>query len=206
MGLIADPIQERTVKPEICKKLKESEDKMPSGDSEEMDDVIFPITDIEHMEEHHDGEYEGTSDEENGGNVTGRYSSKKKAKEFKPLVTRRALRRIKLGLNNEGGNGLFPKLNLNLDKLSSVSPESPPSAGKMKWMKAIKKIKKMEDPWAGFHIDDLPEERCTRHRYNALKQKWVQDNVRVKMEIEVKKLSFFLQLSSHVICISLNTY
>jgi hypothetical protein len=189
MGLVVDPIHKPTVKRNICKEdIEESEDKMPSGDLDEMDDdIIFPITDLEHSEEHHDGEYEGSSDEDgNGrGNVSGRYS-KKKAKEFKPLVTRRAMRRIKLGLNNEGGNGLFPKLNLNFDKLSSVSPESSPSAGKMKWMKAIKKIKKMEDPWASFHIDNLPEERCTRHRYNALKQKWVQDNVRVKMETEVR--------------------
>ena len=42
--------------------------------------------------------------------------------------------------------------------------------------------KKAEDPWANFHIDDLETERCIRHRYNALKKTWTEDEVLVKME------------------------
>ena len=49
-------------------------------------------------------------------------------------------------------------------------------------MRAIKKIPDIEDPWQQFHIDDLPVEKAVRHRYSALKKRWQQDTVHVKME------------------------
>ena len=172
--------------PDICKNQKDKEDvKMLTGEEDMDDAIIFPITDLQHGDEHHDGEYEATSDEDDESNVTGRYANKKKkAKEFKPLMSRRQLRRIKLGFSDQSE---LMKLNFDgANKPTPMTPESPMSAGKAKWMSALKKIKKMEDPWAKFHIDELPIERCMRHRYNALKQKWVQDEVTVKMEAEVR--------------------
>ncbi len=44
----------------------------------------------------------------------------------------------------------------------------------------------LEDPWAVYRIEDLPTEPCIRHRYNAYRQKWVQDEVQVKMQAEVR--------------------
>ena len=156
---------------------------MPMGEEDFDDDIIFPIMDLEH----HDGGDEGTSDDDSEDNVSGRYA-KKKVKEFKPLMSRRQMRRSKLGFTVQDQ---FTKLNINQDheeeeeKKPSVVKMSSMSAGKSNWMKAFKKIKKLEDPWAKFHIDDFPSEKCTRHRYNALKRKWVQDTVTVKMETEV---------------------
>jgi len=42
-----------------------------------------------------------------------------------------------------------------------------------------------QDPWNDFALSELPVEIATRHRYNALKQKWVVDQVTVKVENEV---------------------
>lgn len=53
----------------------------------------------------------------------------------------------------------------------------------LSWQNALKKAKSLPDPWEKFHIDDsCPTEVAIRHRYNALKKNWVQDEVRVKME------------------------
>ena len=53
----------------------------------------------------------------------------------------------------------------------------------LSWQNALKKAKSLPDPWEKFHIDDsCPTEVAIRHRYNALKTNWVQDEVRVKME------------------------
>ena len=53
----------------------------------------------------------------------------------------------------------------------------------LSWQNALKKAQSLPDPWEKFHIDDsCPTEVAIRHRYNALKKNWVQDEVRVKME------------------------
>lgn len=53
----------------------------------------------------------------------------------------------------------------------------------LSWQNALRKAKSLPDPWEKFHIDDsCPTEVAIRHRYNALKKNWVQDEVRVKME------------------------
>lgn len=54
----------------------------------------------------------------------------------------------------------------------------------LSWKIALKKAKSLPDPWEKFHIDDsCPTEVAIRHRYNALKKNWLQDEVRVKMEL-----------------------
>lgn len=151
------------------------------GEEEFDDAIIFPITDIAQ----HDGEDDDYDDEDDDDDVTGRYA-KQKNKSFKPLMSRRQMRRSKLGY---GMQSQLAKLNLNDESPQTSSIDSLSlSASKTNWLKALKKIKKMEDPWAKFHIDDLPVEKCIRHRYNALKQKWVQDEVQVKVELEVSYL------------------
>eukprot|EP00096_Caligus_rogercresseyi_P010237 TRINITY_DN3660_c0_g2_i1.p1 TRINITY_DN3660_c0_g2~~TRINITY_DN3660_c0_g2_i1.p1 ORF type:complete len:699 (+),score=109.38 TRINITY_DN3660_c0_g2_i1:378-2474(+) len=52
------------------------------------------------------------------------------------------------------------------------------------WKKALKIIKNRIDPWEKFHLDTLPVENATRHRYNAITQSWKSDKVLVKIENE----------------------
>ena len=63
----------------------------------------------------------------------------------------------------------------------------------LSWQNALKKAQSLPDPWEKFHIDDsCPTEVAIRHRYNALKKNWVQDEVRVKMEALVSfRLTYF---------------
>lgn len=62
-------------------------------------------------------------------------------------------------------------------------PHRPKLQHHLSWQSALKKAKNLPDPWEEFHIDDsYPTEIAIRHRYNALKKNWVQDEVRVKME------------------------
>ncbi|KAM9426817.1 eukaryotic elongation factor 2 kinase isoform 1-T2 [Pholidichthys leucotaenia] len=49
------------------------------------------------------------------------------------------------------------------------------------WIHAIEKARSMPDPWAQFHLEDIPTEPCIRYRYNAVKGEWVQDEVHIKM-------------------------
>ena len=59
----------------------------------------------------------------------------------------------------------------------------------LSWQNALKKAKSLPDPWEKFHIDDsCLTEVAIRHRYNALKKNWVQDEVRIKMELLVSLL------------------
>lgn len=61
----------------------------------------------------------------------------------------------------------------------------------LSWKIALKKVKSLPDPWEKFHIDDsCPTEVAMRHRYNALKKNWLQDEVRVKMELLVSLVEF----------------
>ena len=61
----------------------------------------------------------------------------------------------------------------------------------LSWKIALKKAKSLPDPWEKFHIDDsCPTEVAMRHRYNALKKNWLQDEVRVKMELLVSPVEF----------------
>ncbi|XP_055994910.1 eukaryotic elongation factor 2 kinase [Sorex fumeus] len=72
------------------------------------------------------------------------------------------------------------------------------------WKHAIEKAKHMPDPWAEFHLEDIPTENAKRHRYNAVTGEWLEDEVLIKMAAQpfgrgamrecfrTKKLSNFL--------------
>ncbi|XP_071796451.1 eukaryotic elongation factor 2 kinase-like isoform X2 [Asterias amurensis] len=53
-----------------------------------------------------------------------------------------------------------------------------------KWKHAIKKAQSVKDPWLEFHLENYLTETAVRHRYSAGTNKWVIDNVKVKMAKE----------------------
>ena len=63
------------------------------------------------------------------------------------------------------------------------------SKAKQNWLKALRKIRSLKDPWEEYFKTDLPVERVKRHRYNALKKQWTEDEIYVKMQTEVFSLS-----------------
>ncbi|CAH8646928.1 unnamed protein product [Schistosoma mattheei] len=56
------------------------------------------------------------------------------------------------------------------------------SRAKALWKTAFSLISSRGDPWEKFHLQELPEETAKRYRYNAIKGKWIEDIVRVKIE------------------------
>ncbi|TGZ38221.1 hypothetical protein CRM22_011286 [Opisthorchis felineus] len=73
------------------------------------------------------------------------------------------------------------------------------------WRTAYSMVLRCGDPWAKFHLDQLPVELAKRYRYSPLQSQWVEDVVRVRIEeksfgrgamrecFRVKKLSNFCQ-------------
>ena len=53
-----------------------------------------------------------------------------------------------------------------------------------RWQSAFKKIKEglFTDPWNDFKLDDVEIEMAIRHRYSAIKKKWIQDKISIKIE------------------------
>ncbi|XP_041829008.1 eukaryotic elongation factor 2 kinase isoform X3 [Melanotaenia boesemani] len=49
------------------------------------------------------------------------------------------------------------------------------------WISAIEKARTMPDPWAQFHLEEIPTEPCIRYRYNAITGEWNQDQIHIKM-------------------------
>eukprot|EP00731_Ephydatia_muelleri_P038018 Em0630g4a len=84
-------------------------------------------------------------------------------------------------------------------------PSASPRAVKKTWKVAALKTRALPDPWAGFQLDAIPEERAIRHMYDPRTGRWRQDEVVVKMQSErfahgamrecfrMKKLSKFSQ-------------
>ncbi|KAF7232865.1 hypothetical protein EG68_09651 [Paragonimus skrjabini miyazakii] len=51
------------------------------------------------------------------------------------------------------------------------------------WKRALYKIRSIDlDPWLDFYRHNIPVQTATRHRYSAIKKKWVVDEIQVKME------------------------
>lgn len=51
------------------------------------------------------------------------------------------------------------------------------------WKHALHKIRSIDlDPWVDFHTHNLTTRPAVRHRYSAIKKKWVVDEIQVKME------------------------
>ena len=169
---------------------------MPSiiEQDDEMDDMmLFPITDIDS-----DNNNEARHNFHN--EIHSQNINKSASFNFKPAMSLRERRWSKIGLHlSVAESDQLQNLHLNVlqaqqsfePKPTPVEPESPissvgSSSPKLNWLRAFKKIRHLKDPWAKFKIGDLPSERVTRHRYNALKKKWVTDEVHVKMEKEVR--------------------
>uniref|UniRef100_A0A8C8DRB4 Eukaryotic elongation factor 2 kinase n=1 Tax=Oryzias sinensis TaxID=183150 RepID=A0A8C8DRB4_9TELE len=62
------------------------------------------------------------------------------------------------------------------------------------WKNAIEKARAMPDPWAQFHLEEIPTESCMRYRYNAITGEWHQDQIHIKMGSQ--KLSNFSHSSN----------
>ncbi|CAD5123761.1 DgyrCDS12072 [Dimorphilus gyrociliatus] len=96
-------------------------------------------------------------------------------------------KKVQLSLRQRRRSRAVPfKMHLNLleqshQPLSAVHVEKT-SSPRSHWLSALRKLKTMKDPWLEFHIENHPTETCKRHRYNALKKKWVVDDIEVKME------------------------
>ncbi|XP_018646177.1 elongation factor 2 kinase, putative, partial [Schistosoma mansoni] len=56
------------------------------------------------------------------------------------------------------------------------------SRAKALWKTALSLISSCGDPWEKFHLQELPEETAKRYRYNAIRGKWIEDIVHVKIE------------------------
>ncbi|CAH8875189.1 unnamed protein product [Trichobilharzia szidati] len=81
------------------------------------------------------------------------------------------------------------------------------SRAKALWKTAFSLISSCGDPWEKFHLQELQEEIAKRYRYSAIKGKWIEDIVHVKIEnssfnrgamrecFRVKKLSNFSHTS-----------
>ncbi|CAH8559247.1 unnamed protein product [Dicrocoelium dendriticum] len=71
-----------------------------------------------------------------------------------------------------------------LSKSASDTPEqcNPVNTVKL-WKRALQKLHSIDlDPWLDFPTHDIPVETAVRHRYSAIKKKWVIDEIHVKME------------------------
>ena len=118
--------------------------------------------------------------------------------QFKPLMSLRQRRhsrlftettpltQLKLNLNNRNNE----TKNQNIPEKAPVKQQHSWESPRIKglWKRALRKAKSIEDPWEKFHIDELPTENVTRHRYSASRRKWVLDECQVKMEKEVSIL------------------
>ncbi|UYV80968.1 EEF2K [Cordylochernes scorpioides] len=75
--------------------------------------------------------------------------------------------------------------------LKPVIPKSPrhfldPAAKsqyyRSQWKHAARKALKQADPWAQFRLEELETEVAMRHRYNAIRQTWLTDQIHVKID------------------------
>ncbi len=142
--------------------------------SESDDDIlIFPITDL-------DANYDASqSEQEDSGN------EQPSSDDEKPIFMSLRQRRLSKVL----GTDPLPILKTN-NVTTNILPKV--SVNKMHWLSAIRKAKEMQDPWALEKIESAKVENCTRHRYNALKQTWFQDEVRIKIQKDVSDSLLFI--------------
>ncbi|CAL8071198.1 unnamed protein product [Calicophoron daubneyi] len=70
-----------------------------------------------------------------------------------------------------------------LDAEFKVPVRSVTSKSAKLWKRALKKLRSLDlDPWVDFPTHSIPTRTAVRHRYSAIKKKWVVDKVRVKIE------------------------
>ncbi|GAB1598956.1 eukaryotic elongation factor 2 kinase-like [Argonauta hians] len=130
---------------------------MPVHESES-NFFLFPITDVSDSESDND-------------DASGCFPKNINENRAKPLMSLRQRRLSK-------ANGT-----LNLQYLQKKgTTEKKYTKAQRHWFTAFQKIKNLTDPWAKFHLEDLPVENVTRYRYNALRNKWSNDIVQVKAD------------------------
>jgi hypothetical protein len=56
------------------------------------------------------------------------------------------------------------------------------SLARLRWKSAAVRVKSLNDPFCEFQMDAYPVETAIRHRYNAIKKIWTQDECTVRME------------------------
>lgn len=168
-------------------KMPAIKDDAPSVDHDDIDDLmIFPLTDIDVEAESSSDPFRNESDNITEPVMFG---------GFKPLMTLKQRRRslLSTGLS-------IPPLNVSVDlwqnAASSSLLQSPVVSPIDRWKRAFRKIRCLKDPWADFHMEELPSEDVVRHRYSALKKQWVVDAASVKMEHEVTAIQKLLCLLS----------
>lgn len=64
-------------------------------------------------------------------------------------------------------------------------PLASPRAAKKTWKVAALKTRDLPDPWAGFQLDAIPEERAIRHMYDPKTGQWREDEIVIKLQSEV---------------------
>ena len=139
------------------------------SDGEEEDILLFPITDLDSAPETSQSEAEGRGG--SGGSDADEEEGPQRPKM--PLRERRIKRAYSLA----------KPISMQMKPLQ-VSSQSP-SSHRSQWLKAVQMSKKAKDVWAGYCIESCETEKCTRHRYNAIKKLWSTDEVLVKMEAKV---------------------
>uniref|UniRef100_A0A4W3HIS4 Eukaryotic elongation factor 2 kinase n=1 Tax=Callorhinchus milii TaxID=7868 RepID=A0A4W3HIS4_CALMI len=103
--------------------------------------------------------------------------SKNKPSEGRKICNRNFMKNDLYGSSSSPGKHSFSFKNLQ----TPANCGSLTDQGRDAWKHAIEKAKQMPDPWAKFHLEEIEAEPATRHRYNAISGKWVEDNVFVKM-------------------------
>lgn len=98
------------------------------------------------------------------------------------LIAQHNENKYPVGMDNfrpQKQNPLFRNPSVKPTQTISLTPQR---LARLRWKSAAMKVKIMKDPWADFKKDLYPTEHCIRHRYNAIKKKWIQDQCMVKME------------------------
>ncbi|XP_042210536.1 eukaryotic elongation factor 2 kinase-like isoform X2 [Homarus americanus] len=85
-------------------------------------------------------------------------------------------------LPENGGNRFFSAVFQMSLKKKNEKPVDGKLKAKMAWRNAVMKARALGDPWEKFHLNEYKTEKAKRHRYNAMRQSWVVDEVMMKME------------------------
>ncbi|KAB7504206.1 Eukaryotic elongation factor 2 kinase [Armadillidium nasatum] len=86
-------------------------------------------------------------------------------------------------LKNGSGNRYFSSV-MGIKRKKGTSLNTKSELVKTAWKNAVRKARSLGDPWEKFHLDEHRTERAKRHRFHALKNCWVVDEVVIKMEKE----------------------
>jgi elongation factor 2 kinase len=154
-------------------------------DDDDDDDLnIFSLTDDhDHCSNSSGDSLKDEQDEESEDRLS--EAANRNGRRFRPLMTLKQRRRsllssTSLSIEIPARRPSFGPNSCELMRQDSGIALSPLD----RWRRAVRRIRTLTDPWEKFAIEMLPTERAKRHRYNALKKRWVVDEVLVKMERE----------------------